>query len=327
MILVTQGHEKGVGVEVFLKSVSIAPASWFGQLTLFAQKAVIGRNIRALQLSAEVTAEGIRFPHGLLRCVWIGSSKVLPPSSVAMEEALLGTELVSDPVLFTLPTTKEDLRNPKKPKQLYLGHTEYLRALYGMPDLGMYFTSDDLNVLLLTDHLPLRQVAQTITPVFFRSKMTRSLSYLKKIEPDLRRVLLGGLNPHAGEGGLLGKEEQRLSGALQKLRADFKTHKITGFHPGDTLFNQRESSRDLIVYMHHDQGLGAFKALKGTLGANVTLGLPFLRISVDHGTAFTLYGKNSADYRGAYYCLRKAMVYRERLIGKDSSHQSKSSQS
>ena len=320
MILVTQGHEKGVGLEVFLKAILLAPSSWLPQITLFAHKQTVAKHLLALGLPLEVTNDGVILPSGILRCAWIKPSKSLPLSTVIMEETLLSCELVSSPILLTLPTTKDDLRNPAKPKQKLLGHTEYLRARFAAPDLGMFFTADDLNVLLVTDHLPLKNVPTEITPKLLRKKVALSLKALHSLEPDIHRVLVAGLNPHAGEAGLLGSEEKRLSSALEKLRIDFPKHTISGFHPGDTILNQRESTRDLLVYMQHDQGLAPFKSLKGTLGANITLGLPFLRLSVDHGTAFALYGKNKADYRGAYYCLRKAVAYRERILGKDSSH-------
>lgn len=324
MILVTQGHERGVGLEVFFKAAILAPKSWLSQLTLFAHKPTVKKHLKSIGSEVLVEPEGIHFNHGLVRCVWIKDSESLPLSSVSMQEAMLAATSSTNPVLFTLPTTKDDLRNPLRPKQRFLGHTEYLRAHYKAKDLGMFFTADDLHVLLMTDHLPYRAVPEVLTPSYFRQKLATSLSALETLEPSIRNVLLAGLNPHAGEQGLLGNEEKRLSKSLEKLRADFKLHNISNFLPGDTLLNQRSSTDDLLVYMQHDQGLAAFKSLKGTLGANVTLGLPFLRISVDHGTAFSLYGKNNADHRGAYYCLRKAMAYRERLIGKNSGHQSES---
>lgn len=321
MILITQGHENGVGLEVLLKSALLAPASWLPQFTLFAHRPTVERHIRKLGLPLQTTNDGVALPSGNLRCAWIRPVKAIPLSTVAMEEALLSCELVSAPILFTLPTTKDDLRNPARPQQRFLGHTEYLRARFGNAALGMFFTSDDLNVLLLTDHVALKDVTKELTAKAFREKLRCSLAALTRIEPDIKRVLVAGLNPHAGEGGLLGGEEKRLSAQLEKVRVEHHHHQVSGFYPGDTVLSQRKSNRDLLVYMHHDQGLAPFKALKGTLGANITLGLPFLRISVDHGTAFALYGKNSADYRGAYYCLRKAVTYREQLIGKDPGHE------
>jgi 4-hydroxythreonine-4-phosphate dehydrogenase len=179
-----------------------------------------------------------------------------------------------------------------------------------------------LHALLLTDHLPLKEVTAALTSKNLLGKMERAIASLRTLHPHSRRYVLAGINPHAGENGLLGKEESKLIPALEKLRAKNKGVKIEGFFSGDTLLQQRDTSDDILVYCHHDQGLAPFKALRGTLGANVTLGLPRLRLSVDHGTAFALYGKNMADHRGAYFCLRQAMIYQELLSGKDHRQQS-----
>lgn len=322
MIVVTQGHEKGIGIEVFFKALALAPAGWTADCKLIAHKRTVISHLKKLGLAAEVEDDCIYLPTGRLSCEWLGNSK-LPPSTLAMEEALAVVEEDVQNILFTLPTTKDDLRNPKKPSQRFLGHTEFLRARYKTDALGMFFASPHLNVLLLTDHVPLTKVASVITPKFLKAKIQTSLSHLRQLEPQLKRALVAGINPHAGEGGLLGKEESKLSAALSGIKVP--GFKIQGFFPGDTLLKQKQSSADLLVYPHHDQGLAPFKSLMGTLGANITLGLPFVRLSVDHGTAFPLYGKNIADPRGAFFCLRKAISYQERVSGKNSNHQSQGS--
>ncbi len=314
MIFVTQGHECGIGLEVFFKALQRGPRAWWGRVELHAHRATVAKHIRALKLTADVTADGISFLQGTLRCSWVRPGR-LPSSTLCMESALEARESMgSGGVLFTLPTTKDDLRDPRAPRRRFLGHTEYLRARFRAPHLSMFFTADDLHMLLLTDHVALKDVPKAITPKVFEDKLGPALASLRVLEPSIRRTLVSGINPHAGEGGLLGKEELRLAPALKRLQKRFR---IEGFFPADTIYRERRSESDLLVYTHHDQGLALFKALKGTLGANITLGLPFLRLSVDHGTAFPLYGKNIADPSGATYCLRKAMVYRERLIGKN----------
>lgn len=324
MILVTQGHEKGIGLEVLLKSIVLAPPTWAQQVCLFANKTTVNTHLKSLGLNAQLTNEGIVLNNSFIRCEWIKSSASASQSMASIQEALDALNNFDNPVLFTLPTTKDALKINKKD---HLGHTEFLRSKYKSPELGMFFTADDLNVLLLTDHVPLEKVSSVITAKAFRNKMILSLNALSSIEPKIQNVLVAGINPHAGEGGLLGSQEKRLTSSLQKLCDNLKQFEISGFYPGDTIFRERSTVHDLLVYMHHDQGLAPFKALKGTLGANVTLGLPFLRLSVDHGTAFALYGKNCSDYRGAYFCIRKALIYRERLCGQNSSQQGQGSQS
>lgn len=324
MIVVTQGHEKGIGLEVFFKALSLAPSAWTEQSHLVAHKRTVLTHLKNLNLPAEIDEECIYLPTGRLSCEWLKNSSKLPASTLAMETALEAIEEQTSNILFTLPTTKDDLRNPKKPTQRFLGHTEYLRARYKTEALGMFFASPYLDVLLLTDHLPLEKVGATITAKYLKAKLQTSLSHLRQLEPHLKRALVAGINPHAGEGGLLGREEARLTSALTAIKV--QGFKVLGFYPGDTLLKQKQSSADLLVYPHHDQGLAPFKSLMGTLGANITLGLPFVRLSVDHGTAFPLYGKNIADPRGAFFCLRKAISYQERVSGKDSNHQGQGTQ-
>jgi 4-hydroxythreonine-4-phosphate dehydrogenase len=319
MIVVTQGHEKGIGLEVFFKALSLAPSSWTEQCHLVAHKRTVISHLKKLNLPAEIDDDCIYLPTGRLICNWLNNTSKLPPSTLAMEAALETVKENTNNILFTLPTTKNDLRNPKRPTQRFLGHTEYLRARYKTEALGMFFASPYLDVLLLTDHLPLSQVGTTITAKYLKSKLRSSLTHLRRLEPHLKRALVAGINPHAGEAGLLGKEETRLASALSAIKVP--GFKVLGFYPGDTLLKQKQSSADLLVYPHHDQGLAPFKSLMGTLGANITLGLPFVRLSVDHGTAFPLYGKNIADPRGAFFCLRKAISYQERVSGKDTNHQ------
>ncbi|MCE3011905.1 MAG: 4-hydroxythreonine-4-phosphate dehydrogenase PdxA [Proteobacteria bacterium] len=323
MISISQGHEKGIGLEVLFKSLSLLPQSSHHKIKLYAFKKSVKNTLQKLDLDYELGDDGVYFQWGKLNVEWLPTTS-LPQSTVSFIEAIEECRQ-NNGVLFTLPTTKDHLVNPKKKSEKLLGHTEFLRSYFKQPLLGMYFHSDSLRCLLLTDHLPLRQMLETLTPVFAKKKLEFSLKALQKLEPDVKRVVVAGLNPHSGEGGLLGKEDARIEKAIHSLK--IKGMKIEGLFSGDTLLNQLKSQTDLLVYQYHDQGLGVFKGLMGTLGANITLGLPFTRLSVDHGTAFSLYGKNVADYRGALYCLNKALEYQERLRGQDSSYKGKSTQS
>jgi 4-hydroxythreonine-4-phosphate dehydrogenase len=321
MIVVTQGHEKGIGLEVFFKALALSPKQWTPNCHLIAYKSTIQKHLKTLAIDGIITSEGIDLPTGHLHCSWLSTSK-LPQSTVALELGIERAEENPNDILFTLPTTKDALRNPKRPSQRFLGHTEYLRARCKTPELGMFFSSTNLNSLLITDHLPLKDVPRVLTSALLHKKLTLSLESLKKIEPQLNHAIVAGLNPHAGEEGLLGNEEKKLLTGLKKVKV--RGYKISGFYPGDTLINQKQSNKDLLVYLHHDQGLAPFKSLMGTIGANITLGLPYIRLSVDHGTAFALYGKNISDPRGAFFCLRKAVSYQELVRGKDTNHQSTS---
>ena len=114
----------------------------------------------------------------------------------------------------------------------------------------------------------------------------------------LNTITFAGINPHAGENGLIGTGDENISRAIDILAKEYSNIKFFGPLSGDTLHLKSNSINDLLIYCFHDQALSYFKSKTGFLGANITIGLDYLRVSVDHGTAFDLYGKNSADYLG-----------------------------
>lgn len=178
----------------------------------------------------------------------------------------------------------------------FSGHTEYLAERCQAPLPVMMLATDRLRVALVTTHLPLRAVADAIS-------IERVMQICTIVDRDLQqkfgierpRLLVCGLNPHAGEGGHLGHEEiEIINPALQRLREAGLN--VTGPLPADTLFTPRYLAQaDAVVAMYHDQGLPVLKALGFGAAANITLGLPIVRTSVDHGTAFDLAGSGQAE--------------------------------
>jgi 4-hydroxythreonine-4-phosphate dehydrogenase len=192
----------------------------------------------------------------------------------------------------------------------FTGHTEYLRDACGLDEVVMLLVTDRalharaphwrggaaLRVALATTHLPLREVADAITP----ARLTRLLRILhadliRWFGVDAPRIAVCGLNPHAGEGGHLGREELEVIGpVLEALRAEGLV--LEGPLPADTLFTPRHlAGVDAVLAMYHDQGLPVLKYAGFGRAANVTLGLPLVRTSVDHGTALDLAGRGVAD--------------------------------
>ena len=178
----------------------------------------------------------------------------------------------------------------------FTGHTEYFRDYCAVEEVVMMLATSDLRVALVTTHLPLRDVADAITPDRIR-RVTRILDH------DLRtffgmaqpHILVAGLNPHAGEDGHLGREElDIIIPTLNELRAE-GIH-LTGPLPADTLFTPKHLQHaDAALAMYHDQGLPVLKFHGFGRAANITLGLPVIRTSVDHGTALDLAGTGTAD--------------------------------
>lgn len=178
----------------------------------------------------------------------------------------------------------------------FSGHTEFLQELCGVERVVMMLATEELRVALVTTHLPLKDVAAAITPERL-TQVTRILN------ADLRtffgiehpRILVAGLNPHAGEGGHLGREElEVIEPTLDNLRTEGIT--LTGPLPADTLFTPHWlDNADAVLAMYHDQGLPVLKVQGFGRAVNITLGLPIVRTSVDHGTALDLAGTGKAD--------------------------------
>ena len=189
----------------------------------------------------------------------------------------------------------------------FTGHTEYLAEQTGTPQVVMMLVGGGMRVALATTHLPLREVADAITAPLLES-------VLRILQRDLRlrfgiaqpRILVAGLNPHAGEGGYLGREEvDVMIPVLDKLRAEGMD--ISAPLPADTLFTPKKlACCDAVLSMYHDQGLPVLKHASFGQGVNVTLGLPIIRTSVDHGTALDLAGTGNADSGSLLEAIRVA---------------------
>jgi len=190
----------------------------------------------------------------------------------------------------------------------FSGHTELLAELTKVGQSVMLMTNKHLKVALLTTHIPLADVSQHVT----ETKLTRCIEI---IDADLKnkfglnkpRILVCGLNPHAGENGHLGKEEINvIRPTLEKLRA--RGFELIGPVSADTAFTpSRLKNVDIVLAMYHDQGLPVIKAQEFGKTVNVTLGLPIIRTSVDHGTAFELAGTGKADDNSLYAAVLTAV--------------------
>ncbi len=194
--------------------------------------------------------------------------------------------------IVTAPISKEGLSQAGVP---YKGHTEWLAEAFGVKDYVMCFYSQDLIVSLVTTHIPLKEVPENITFERVYRVCKLSAKFLKKLGKEDAAIALCGVNPHAGEGGLLGSEEKEI---LEKVVA--KCHqeglKVKGPFPADTVFYWALKGRfGLVIAMYHDQGLAPFKLLHFQDGVNITLGLPIIRTSPAHGTAYDIAGKGIAD--------------------------------
>jgi 4-hydroxythreonine-4-phosphate dehydrogenase len=205
-------------------------------------------------------------------------------------------------VLVTAPISKDNIQ---KAGFQFPGHTEYLAHLSGVKNALMVLVSPFLRVALVTTHLPLKEISETLNKELVFSKIKQFEKSLKKDFGIQRpRIAIFGLNPHAGENGKIGSEEQQI--ILPAISAA-KNEGILAYGPfaADGFFGSNMKNQfDGILAMYHDQGLAAFKALSFDDGVNFTADLPIVRTSPDHGTAFDIAGKNCASeqsFRSAIY--------------------------
>ena len=225
-----------------------------------------------------------------------------------LDRALAGCQRGEFAALVTAPVHKGVINEAGVH---FTGHTEYLAEKTDTPLVVMMLAGDTprgpLRVALATTHLPLKDVPAAITP----DVLERTLRIL---HADLRskyglarpRILVAGLNPHAGEGGYLGREEiEVITPLLDKLRGEGLL--LSGPHPADTMFTPPVlADGDAVLAMYHDQGLTALKYATFGHGINVTLGLPIIRTSVDHGTALALAGTGQADHGSLFEAVAEA---------------------
>jgi len=206
--------------------------------------------------------------------------------------------------IVTLPVSKEGLEKANIP---YAGHTDWLAKELGVERYVMCFYSKDLIVSLVTTHIPLKDVPSKITEEKIYDVSKLSWEFLKKLGKKSGKMAICGLNPHAGEAGLLGTEEiEIISKAVEKCKADGIP--VEGPFPSDSLFYWAYKGRySLVIALYHDQGLIPFKLLHFEDGVNITLGLPVVRTSPCHGTAYDIAGKGIASEKSFLSALELAL--------------------
>ncbi|TVP43910.1 MAG: 4-hydroxythreonine-4-phosphate dehydrogenase PdxA, partial [Mongoliibacter sp.] len=211
----------------------------------------------------------------------------------ALENAVAALKEGKIDALVTAPLNKNNINSPENK---FIGHTEYLTQAFEAKDSLMFLVADDIRVGLVTGHVPLKNVAENVTGENIRKKLKMMLDSLQgDFGINKPKVAILGLNPHAGEDGLLGEEEEKI---IKPVVAEFKDkgHLVFGPYPSDGFFGMLHHKKfDGVLAMYHDQGLIPFKTLAFETGVNFTAGLSIIRTSPDHGTAYNIAGKNIAD--------------------------------
>ncbi len=311
---ITMGCPAGIGPDVILKAKEILKA-FPAALMVLGDEKVLWDRARLLRIPwdlARISSPEEALP-GRLNLLSLSELEVLPGRpTLAGSKAMVryireGTAWCLKgrlQGLVTGPISKSGLAAAGEP---FPGHTEMLAALTGTKDYAMAFYGERLSVVLVTIHQPLKEALRAISGEEIL-RVTRLAHRFLKEDLDLPspKMALAALNPHAGEGGLLGREEEELLAPAVK-KAQEEGLPLSGPYPADSLFFRAlQGEFHLVVALYHDQGLIPFKLLHFRDGVNLTLGLPIVRTSVDHGTAYDLAGTGKVSPESLIAAVRLA---------------------
>lgn len=304
----TIGDLNGVGLELIIKTLTEHKLLEYITPVIFASNKSINfyKNTMEeshLQYSSTKSMDAINPKVVNVFTCWDEDVNITPGVSneiggkYGVRSLLVATQCLKDGQLDALVTAPIHKQNSQTADFKYTGHTPYLKEKFGVKDVCMMMCSDDLKVALLTEHVPISDVAKHVTIDAIKSK-TKLIqdSLIKDFGIDAPKIAILGLNPHSGDQGLIGKEEETIiAPAIEKL----KQEGVLAFGPysADAFFaRQHDKKFDCVLAMYHDQGLIPFKSFDHGQGVNYTAGLPVVRTSPDHGTAFDIAGKNKADH-------------------------------
>ena len=334
---ITQGDGNGIGYEVIIKSLADARILESFTPVIYGSSKIFGfyrkrihnidqqMDVYVIQSAKDAKPKKINIVNCLPDNTYVEPGQSTPESAKAaitsLEWAVRDIKEGDIDVLVTAPINK---RAMVKEGFGNTGHTEYLQKEFGVQDVAMFMVSNQLRIGVVTGHIPLKDVPSSITVDRIVSKLRLMTASLKMdfgvVEP---KIAVLGLNPHCGDGGLLGDEEEKI--ILPAVKAA-NAEGIMAFGPysPDGYFGLGHYAKfDATLAMYHDQGLAPFKALAFEDGVNFTAGLPIVRTSPDHGTAFEMAGRDEADPHSMMSAIYAAIdIFRKRQAF-DSVHEGK----
>lgn len=315
-ILVTIGDINGIGPEIILKTLKNAAFIKKFDISVISPISVLSYYARLFKI--KLTADNFNI-------LPVGSEniKIIPGRITAESGSISGLAVKTAIELCMSGEYDAIVTAPISKKALNIGgfnfegHTEMLTALSKANDSCMMMLSDKINIGFATTHPPLRKAAGLITGKLLRCRISVCYDSLKK-DLCIKKPSIGvlGLNPHAGDSGLIGDEEIKvITPAIKSLKKKYKSAEIAGpFSPDAYFASKVYENFDMTFAMYHDQGFIPFKMLAGHLGTNFTAGLEFIRTSPDHGTAFDIAGKNKAGESSLMEAIKWAdRIFRNRM--------------
>lgn len=327
---ITQGDVNGIGFEVIMKTLSDQEIYDNFTPIIYGSPKVAAYHRKALNIqnfslnNIKVAAEAHPKRVNIVTCcddntrVELGKS-TSESGKAAFEALKLAVDDLKNGEIDVLITAPINKKNIQSDEFAFPGHTEYLEQIAGEGKALMLLVANNLRVGVVAGHVPISEVSSYITKELILEKL-RILNNSLKHDFTMRRprIAVLGLNPHAGDNGLLGKEElEIITPAIEEANAEGIY--AMGPYAADGIFGSEAISKfDAILAMYHDQGLAPFKALAFDSGVNYTAGLPFVRTSPDHGTAYDIAGQDKANpdsFRAAIYLALD--IYRNRMIYKE----------
>ena len=307
---ITQGDSNGIGYEVIIKALSDArildqfTPVVYGSSKIFSfyRKSIPEieqMDTNAVSSAREAHAKRINIVNVLPDSAYAEPGQATPESAkaaiAALEAAVRDLKAGDIDVLVTGPINKKAMAGEGFG---FPGHTEYIQIAFGVKDVTMFMISSRLKLGVVTGHIPLKDVAGQISEAKILSKLRLMNESLRKdFRIDNPRIAVLSLNPHSGDGGLLGTEEQNIIIPAIRKASEEGILAFGPFSPDGFFGLGHYEKFDATLAMYHDQGLSPFKALSFEDGVNYTAGLPVVRTSPDHGTAFEMAGRDQADPR------------------------------
>lgn len=296
-ILITVGDINGIGPEIILKTLNNGSITKKFDITVVSPVAALEYFYRLL---------GIKQPAGSFKIISVCEGKsMVQPGKISKQAGFIAGFAIQTAIELCMKNRYDAIVTaPISKKALnlggfkYDGHTEMLTDLSGAKDTAMIMVHNKLLVGFATTHLPLKDVPYILTKKMLVGKIKTCYDSLKKdFGRKKPKVGVLSLNPHAGEGGQIGKEEIRtVTPAVNTLKKKLKDLTLEGPFPSDSYFGNKTYAKfDLTFALYHDQGFIPFKMIAGMQGVNYTAGLSFVRTSPDHGTAFDIAGRNLAS--------------------------------
>ena len=327
LIAVTMGDPAGIGPEIVARTFTGSGFRDESRALVVGNPEILERAAKLLELPLRVNEisepEEAAFETGAVDVLAVGEVPGDLPfgeldaraGDAAFRYVERATELASAGrvgAIATAPLNKEAIHLAG---HKYPGHTEILAELTGTEDYAMMLVTDELKVIHVSTHVSLREAIERVRPERELAVMRLAHDSLRKLGVENPKVAVAGLNPHAGENGLFGTEDaEYIAPAVEEARE--RGIEASGPWPPDTvLMRARRGEFDVVVVQYHDQGHIPVKLMGFDTGVNVTVGLPFFRTSVDHGTAFDIAGTGKADHasmRAALELARKLSAAEER---------------